>query len=146
MTLNTALSVIVVTLVFEARLLYGGVQPNAVAAGIRVDDPAPVLSVFSRKPRLENEDLFFVSWNVALDGTADPTPISAVRATGATPWLRAIFRTPQPIAENLDHLETELEELASLVRGAGEELFVQAVWLPDGRAAEIRDHAFLYRR
>ena len=146
MTLNTALSVIVVTLVFEARLLYGGVQPNAVAAGIRVDDPAPVLSVFSRKPRLENEDLFFVSWNVALDGTADPTPISAVRATGATPWLRAIFRTPQPIAENLDHLETELEELASLVRGAGEELFVQAVWLPDGGAAEIRDHAFLIKR
>ena len=57
MRLNTTFPVIIVMLVFEARLLCGGVQPNTVAAGIRVDDPTRVISVLSREPRLENEDL-----------------------------------------------------------------------------------------
>jgi hypothetical protein len=146
MKLNTTRSMIILTLVFEARLLCGGVLPNTVAAGIRVDDPTPVLSVLSREPGLENEELLFVSWTVALDGSANPGLISAVRASGATPWVRAVFRTPQPVADNLELLEAELEELAAFVRAGGEGLFVQAVWQPGGGTNDARDHAFLIKR
>ena len=144
--MNTTVSVILLTLVVGVRILYGGVEPNTVAAGIRLEDSTRVLSVLSSEPRLENEDLLFVSWPVALDGSADPALISAVRATGAIPWLRAVFRTPQPVADNLDRLEAELEELASLVRAGGEGLFVQAVWQPTEPVIDIRDRAFVIKR
>jgi hypothetical protein len=89
---------------------------------------------------------FFLAWTVPLDGTADPDPIEDLRRAGAKPWMRVVFRTPAPIADNLDHLEAELEELAGLVRDGGEGLFVQAVWLPDGAAADVRNLAFLLKR
>jgi len=54
--------------------------------------------------------------------------------------------TPQPVADNLDRLEAELEELAALVRRAGQALFVQAVWQPEGASIAVRDHAFLIKR
>jgi len=90
------------------------------------------------EPRLGDDDGFFLAWTVPLDGTAEVDSIDDVRRAGAKPWLRVVFRTPQPIADNLDHLEAELEELAALIRGGGEGLFVQAVWLPGGAAIDVR--------
>ncbi len=124
----------------------GADLPCSVCAGVRCADPTVALDALATEPKLGDEDIFFLAWNVALDGTADYDFINNVRRAGAKPWLRVIFRTPQPIADNLDYFETELEELAALVRGGGEGLFVQAVWLPDGAAIDVRDHAFLIKR
>ena len=46
----------------------------------------------------------FVNREWSLGGTADTSTIAPVRATGATPWLRFVFRTPAPIREHVDEL------------------------------------------
>ena len=125
---------------------FGADLPCSVCAGLRCADPTVALDGLANEPKLGDDDAFFLAWTVALDGTADFDSIDNVRRTGAKPWMRVVFRTPQPIADNLDRLEAELEELAALVRGGGEGLFVQAVWLPDGGAIDVRDHAFLIKR
>ena len=125
---------------------FGADLPCSVCAGVRCADPTVALDGLAIEPKLGDDDAFFLAWTVALDGTANIDSIDNVRGVGAKPWMRVIFRTPQPIADNLDRLEAELEELAALVRGGGEGLFVQAVWLPDGGAIDVRDNAFLIKR
>jgi hypothetical protein len=125
---------------------FGADLPCSVCAGVRCSDPTVALDGLTIEPKLGDGDAFFVAWTVPLDGTADYDSINDVRRAGAIPWLRVVFRTPQPITDNLDRLERELEELAALVRGGGESLFVQAVWLPGGGAIDVRDHAFLIKR
>ncbi len=125
---------------------FGADLPCSVCAGVRCSDPTVALDGLTIEPKLGDGDAFFVAWTVPLDGTADYDSINDVRRAGAKPWLRVVFRTPQPITDNLDRLELELEELAALVRGGGESLFVQAVWLPGGGAIDVRDHAFLIKR
>jgi hypothetical protein len=124
----------------------GADLPCSVCAGVRIADPAVAVDALANEPKLGDDDAFFLAWTMPLDGTADVDFIDRVRRTGAKPWLRVVFRTPQPIADNLDRLEVELEELAALVRGGGEGLFVQAVWLPAAGATDFRDHAFLIKR
>jgi len=124
----------------------GADLPCSVCAGVRCADPEDALDALTAEPKLGDDDSFFLAWTVPLDGTADPDSIDNVLRAGAKPWMRVVFRTPQPIAENLDRLEAELEELAGLVRDGGEGLFVQAVWQPDGGAINFRDHAFLIKR
>jgi hypothetical protein len=104
------------------------------------------LDALATEPKLSDEAAFFVAWTLPLDGTADLQFIDKVRRAGAKPWIRVVFRTPQPIADHFDRLEAELEELATLVRGGGDGLFVQAVWLPAGGTIDVRDHAFLIKR
>ena len=125
---------------------FGVDLPCSVCAGVRCADPTVALDGLANEPKLDDDDAFFLAWTVPLDGTANIDSIDNVRGVGAKPWMRVIFRTPQPIVDNLDRLEAELEELAALVRGGGEGLFVQAVWLPDGGAIDVRDHAFLIKR
>jgi hypothetical protein len=114
--------------------------------GVLVSHPESVLGEIAREPRLTDEARLFVAWTVSLDGSADPRHISAIRDAGADPWVRVLFRTPQPIGNHLDELEGELQRLAGLVKGTGGGLRIQAVWQP--REGEIRpvDHAFLVKR
>jgi len=116
------------------------------AAGIRVDDPTVVVDRLAAEPRLGEEDLFFVSWTVHLDGTADVGDIDAVRKAGAQPWVRVVFTTPAPLIENLDGLERELAELAAVTRATGDEVFIQAIWRPEGGGLKAGDLAFLIKR
>jgi hypothetical protein len=142
---------VVTELIFVAQMIgaigvFGAEIPCTVCAGVRVDDPIAVLGVLAMEPKLGDDDAFFLAWTVPLDGTAAVDSVDHARRAGAQPWLRVVFRTPQPIADNLARLDAELEKLAALVRAGGEDLFVQAVWMPDSGAAEIRDHAFLIKR
>ncbi len=120
--------------------------PCAPCAGVRVDDPALVLAELARAPRLDDDSLLFVAWTAPLDGTANSTTFQAIRAAGAEPWVRVVFRTPQPIGDHLTQLESELRALARLARDAGDPLHVQAQWLPSSGVADPRDHAFLLKR
>lgn len=116
------------------------------AAGIRVDDPTVVVDRLSAEPRLGEEDLFFVSWTVDLDGTADVGGIDAVRKAGAKPWVRVVFTTPAPLVENLGDLERELGELAAIAKTTGDDVFIQAVWQPETGAMSATDHGYLIKR
>jgi len=119
--------------------------PCTVCAGVRVDNPTLFFEALEREPRIGDEDTFFLAWNVPLDGTADKDLIRIARETGASLWLRVVFRTSQPIEENLERLEAELEVLAAIVRSR-DGLIVQAVWEPDQGSFDPRDHAYLIKR
>jgi len=125
---------------------FGAELPCTVCAGVQVSDPTTVLDSLANEPKLGDDDAFFLAWDMPLDGTANEGLIDAARRAGAMPWLRVIFRTPQPVADNLDRLEEELEELASIVRSGGDGLFVQAVWQTGESSIEIRDLAFVTKR
>jgi len=119
--------------------------------GVRVEDPASVLPALAAEPRLAGEERLYVVWPVELDGSADLTPLAAVEATGATPWLVVRFHTPAPVVEHLAMLEVELVELARLARGAGSRPHLQIDWQPvagngEAREATPADLAFLLKR
>jgi len=117
------------------------------SAGIRIDDPARIVRELEFDPRLGDDDVLFVSWTVPLDGTADPASVAEIRTAGAKPWIRAEFRTPQPIGDHLDRFERELGSMARLIRVAGGSLVVQAVWRPEsGGSLDPKDHAFLLKK
>jgi len=129
------------------RVILGATLPCSVCAGVRFDDPARIAAAIASAPRLGDDDVLFISWTVSLDGTADPAPAAEIRAAGAKPWIRAEFRTPQPIADHLDRLERELSSIARLVRDAGGNLVVQALWRPEsGGSPGPEDHAFLLKK
>ena len=135
-----------VSLIFRTGGSSGTDLPCSVCAGVRCADPTVTLDALATEPKLGEHAAFFVAWTLPLDGTADLQFIDKVRRAGAKPWIRVVFRTPQPIADHFDRLEAELEELATLVRRGGDGLFVQAVWLPAGGTIDVRDHAFLIKR
>jgi len=137
---------ILIPLILGGTRLFGTELPCTVCAGVRVGDPARVLHELELKPRLGDNDVLFVSWTSPLDGTADVVAIDAVRQTGATPWLRVVFRTPQPITTHLDQFEAELESLIVLVQSGGDGLFVQALWQPENGPIDASEHAFLIKK
>jgi len=143
---KTTLTFLILTAVLPGAV-FGSTLPCSVCAGVRVDDPARITAAIADAPHLGEDDVLFVSWTVPLDGTANPTPATAIRAAGAKPWIRAEFKTPQPIADHLDQFEGELASLARLVRSAGADLVVQAVWRPNsGGSLDPEDHAFLLKK
>ncbi len=87
----------------------------------------------------------FTALDVELDGTADPSRLESLSSSGARLWLRALFRTTPPIAENLESLESELEELARLVRDAAVASGCEAVWQPGEDRPGPADLAFLIK-
>ena len=144
--MKKTLALLILTVLLPGVVL-GATLPCSVCAGVRVDDPAHIAAAIAGGTRLGDDDALFISWTVPLDGTADPAPAAEIRAAGAKPWIRAEFRTPQPIADHLDRLEKELESIARLVRDAGGNLVVQAVWHPEsGGTLESEDHAFLLKK
>jgi len=120
--------------------------PCTVCAGVRVGDPSKTVSALTSGLQLEEDDAFFAAWEVRLDGTAETEVFFSLRSVGATPWIRAVFRTPRPIVDNLDALEIELEALAALVQDVGDGVFVQAVWNPEGGTTDPGEYAYLLKK
>ena len=120
--------------------------PCTVCVGVRVEDPSAVRSALDGEPRLADGDAIFVAWPVSLAAPPVESSIDAVRRSGATPWVRAVFLTPAPLGDHLEQLESEFEQLAALVRRSGDGLFVQAVWRPETGEVNLRDHAFLIKK
>ncbi len=120
--------------------------PCSVCAGVRMPPQFEAHRLLSDRTTPVDEHTIFAALDVELDGTTDPSIFEAVTRTGASLWIRAIFRTPQPIADNLGRLEGELEELARLVRRSNSEVWVEAVWLPGAGRPDPVDLAFLIKR
>ncbi len=117
-----------------------------ISAGIVVDDPWAVVTGLASEPRLEDDDIFFVAWTVAPDGSGETTIIEAIRATGALPWLKVVLTTPAPLVDHLGALETELAGLAELARIAGDDLVIQAEWEPASGSATAKDRGYFIKR
>ncbi len=139
-------AVLAAVMILAAGLGGASELTGKIAAGIRVGDPTAILDDLAGDPRLHDDATFFVSWTVPLDGTADIEVADSIRAAGAKPWLRVVFSTPAPLIENLDGLESELSALATIVRTTGEDVFLQAVWRPEGGGLTAGDLAYLIKR
>ena len=81
--------------------------PCKPCVAIQVENPALLLPQLEAEPRLQEEEVLFVAWDLALDGTAKADAAMAVEGVGAIPWLRLRFTTPAPLNTHLDRLEME---------------------------------------
>lgn len=123
--------------------------PCKPCVGIHVDHPRSLLPQLDAEPRLGDDDVLFVAWDLALDGTADAEGAMALERAGATPWMRLRFSTPAPLSANLDRLEAELEQASALAATAGVKAHFQIIWQPEGGDPEeqaTEDYAFLVKR
>jgi len=141
--LKAVLAIIVIS---AAGLVDASDLAGKLTIGVKVDDPKAVLDSLVAEPPFDEGELFFVSWTVPLDGSADMGSVDAIRNTGAQPWVRVVFTSPAPLIGNLDRLEGELAALAAIVQTTGDNIYVQAQWNPESGATTAKDHAYLYKR
>ena len=140
------IAVILLSLVAGVTRADGAELTNTITAGVFVRDAGHVIGQLGDEPRLEEEDVFFVGWPVPLDGSADISVIESVRLSGATPWIRVVFRTPAPLSGHASELEAELRELARLTSAAGSGAFIQGVWEPEDGSPTPKDQAYLIKK
>ena len=134
-----------------ALLLLPAIAPAAgppcrPCAGVRVNDVTALGEALSTAPRLEGEARLYAVWSAELDGTASVEDFETVRSAGGTPWMAVTFRAPAPLFENLEVLETELEELARIARGSGERAHFQVQWQPSSGDYSPTELGFLLKR
>jgi len=125
--------------------------PCAPCAGISTDDPFALLPALGAAPRLADDALLVAAFELDLSsGGATPAAGHALASTGATPWVRLVFRTPGPLLEHVDRLQAELEATATLAasRPAPGTRY-QIVWRPEGSEGAVpssAEYAFLVKR
>ena len=134
-------------------------------AGLRVDPSAggaaagDIARTLKASAHLEPGSPLFVAWDASLDGSqagANPEDAAgaanvatALRESGATPWISLVFRTPPPLAQNSERLQLELRAAAELAKSAPAGTWFQVVWRPEGAEAQAfaaADYAFLLKR
>ncbi len=116
---------------------FAAAPPCAPCAGVVVGDPFAPLPEQAGGPKLAPEARLYVAFELALDGSATPAAAHALASSGATPWLRLVFRTPPPLAQNIDGLRAELDAAAALARSRPARAHYQILWRPE-EAAEAR--------
>ena len=120
--------------------------PCAPCAGLAVANSEAVLGLLADQPPLAADDVLFLRWPVALDGTADGGLANRVVAVGATPWLVLSFRVPSPLAEHLDRLAAEVDEAARLARAAPAQAHFEIAWDgPLDSVEGVREYAYLVK-
>ncbi|HEV7507702.1 MAG TPA: hypothetical protein VGS07_22650 [Thermoanaerobaculia bacterium] len=129
-------------------------------AGLRVDPSGgaaaagDIARTLKESAHLEAGSPFFVAWEAPLDGTtagiADAASLATtLRDSGATPWISLVFRTPGPLAQNAERLQTELRAVVDLAGKTPAGTWFQVVWRPEGAEAQAfspTDYAFLLKR
>jgi len=106
-----------------------------------------------KQAKLEKGSPLFVAWEVPLDsigGGANPgdTAREIVEA-GGTPWISLVFRTPAPVAQNAERLQTELRAAVAIASSSPAQAWFQIVWRPEGQESQpvsAAEYAFLIKR
>lgn len=127
--------------------------PCLPCAGLAVSDPFAADAALaahlaeSGSPLAEGARLY-VAWDVSLDAAATPAAAHALAARGAIPWMRLVFRTPAPLFEHVDRLQSEIDAAVALAETRIEGAHFQLVWAPEGATADPSpaDYAFLVKR
>jgi hypothetical protein len=134
-------------------------------AGLRVDPSAgaaaasDIARTLKDSAHLEAGSPLFVAWEAPLDSSPEAANpgnaadvATALRESGATPWISLVFRTPPPLAQNSERLQLELRAAAELAGKAPAGTWFQVVWRPEGAetqafgAATAAEYAFLLKR
>jgi hypothetical protein len=80
---------------------------------------------------------------------ASTAVLNDLREAGGTPWLSLIFRTPAPLAQNSDRLQSELRAAAALAGQTPKGTWFQVVWRPEGSEDDEfnpAEYGFLLKR
>lgn len=134
--------------------------PCKPCAGVRLETPAPapdtLAPLLRQAGRLEPGSPLYFAWEVPLSaplssetGSASAAALNDLREAGGTPWLSLVFRTPAPLAQNSDRLQTELRAAAALAGQTPKGTWFQVVWRPEGSEdAEFNpaEYGFLLKR
>jgi hypothetical protein len=111
-------------------------------------NPAEFVALL-KQAKLEKGSPLFVAWEVPLDGTANPgdTAREIVEA-GGIPWISLVFRTPAPVAQNAERLQTELRAAVAIASSSPAQAWFQIVWRPEGQEGQMppAEYAFLIKR
>ena len=137
-----------VAAVLVAQSALAQAPPCRPCAGLRVVDPASVLSELQAEPALDDESRLYIAWSVQLDGSSTDEA-GRVAEAGATPWITLLFRTPAPLTSNLEALDAELRQAVAVAAAAGERAHLQVEWQPDGERTsqpDPKELAFLIKR
>lgn len=114
--------------------------------GARTNDPEGAARTLSSR-RTADEDLYFpLGWDVDLGNLPSASVADSIRAGGAQPAPRLIFRVSAPVTQFADELQVELEATAELARQLGGSALVQIQWQPREGTWNVRDYAFLLKR
>ncbi len=110
--------------------------------------PADIARTLKASGGLEPGTPLLVAWEVPLSGEAaagDDVP-AAVHESGATSWVSLVFRTPPPLAQSADRLQTELRAAAAAAAKAPADTWFQVVWRPETGEFSASEYAFLLKR
>ena len=95
--------------------------------------PEATAALLGKIGHLDPGSPLFIAWETGLagqDGSATAGALQAVRASGGTPWISLVFRTPAPLAQGSDRLQGELRAAAALAGQAPAGTWFQVVWRP----------------
>ncbi|HEX3131206.1 MAG TPA: hypothetical protein VH394_27975 [Thermoanaerobaculia bacterium] len=112
------------------------------------NNPADFVALL-KQAQLEKGSPLFVAWEVPLDGTANPgDTASQIVEAGGTPWISLVFRTPAPVAQNAERLQTELRAAVAIASSSPAQAWFQIVWRPEGQEGQMppAEYAFLIKR
>jgi hypothetical protein len=112
------------------------------------NNPADFVALL-RQANLKKGSPLFVAWEVPLDGTANPgDTASQIVEAGGTPWISLVFRTPAPVAQNAERLQTELRAAVAIASSSPAQAWFQIVWRPEGQEGQMppAEYAFLIKR
>jgi len=123
--------------------------PCSPCAGIETGDPYAALASLAAPPKLADDAILFVAYELQLDATANPAAAHALAGGGASPWLRLAFTTPAPLLEHLEELKAELDAAAAVARSRPARAHYQLLWRPrgqEGTSPSPSEYAFLVKR
>ena len=136
---------LVVLPVVLASAAHPASPPCRPCAGLEVDDPAAVLERLEPPPVVALPARLYLAWQAELDGSAPRTDPATFDRVGTTPWTTIVFRTPSPLLEHEEGLQSELEEAARIAAAAGPRAHFQIDWR-GGPDWQVGEYAFLFKR
>jgi hypothetical protein len=110
--------------------------------------PEDIARTLKASGGLEPGSPLLVAWEVPLSdvaATGSDVP-AAVRESGAMPWVSLVFRTPPPLAQSSDRLQTELRAAAETAAKAPGDTWFQVVWRPETGEYSASEYSFLLKR
>lgn len=154
--MHPAQRLLAIALLFLALPVGAAEIPCKPCAGLRLtaaasaSGTAEIARVLKASGQMEPGSPLFVAWEVPLDGdTTGADAATAVRDSGATPWLSLIFHTPPPLAQHSDRLQAELRAAAAVAGKVPAGTWLQVSWRPEGgetQAFSPTEYAFLLKR
>ena len=129
----------------------GQTLPCAPCGGLIADSPGhagDLAAALGEVTELEAGAPVFLAWEAELgdSGAAAAAGGAAtrIRAAGATPWVRLVFRAAGPLAGS-EGLAAEIAAASGVARAAGDAWY-QVEWRPEGGEASPAEWAFLAKR